>query len=246
MLDAVPRNFRNQLLSGLTPAQLAHLVPHLEPVELPVRLTMQVPDEPIEQVYFPAVGITSIAVADTRGKRIEAGLFGRDGMSGLPLLMGTDRSPHEVFVQTGGQGHRMDADALREAMAAEPALRERFLLFVQALAVQVSYTTLANGQHTIVARLARWLLMCDDRSDGNAFELTHEFLALMLGVRRAGVTVATHELEGRGLIKATRGLIRVLDRGGLETAADGSYGVPEAEYERLLGQRLLGQGAGQA
>ncbi len=235
MLDAIPHNFRNQLLSGLAPAQLAHLVPHLEPVELPLRMTMQVPDEPIEQVYFPASGITSIAVGDARGKRIEAGLFGRDGMTGLPVVMGDDRSPHEVFIQTEGQGHRMDADALREAMAAEPAIRERFLRFIQAIAIQVSYTTLANGQHTIVARLARWLLMCDDRSDGDTFALTHEFLSLMLGVRRAGVTVATHELEGRGLIKATRGRIRILDRGGLETAADGAYGVPEAEYQRLLG-----------
>ncbi len=241
MLDAIPQNFRNQLLSGLTPAQLAHLVPHLEPVELPVRLTMQVPHEPIEQVYFPASGITSIAVADTRGKRIEAGLFGRDGMTGVPVVMGDDRSPHEVFIQTEGQGHRMNADALREAMAAEPAIRDRFLRFIQAVAIQVSYTTLANGQHTIVARLARWLLMCDDRSDGDTFLLTHEFLSLMLGVRRAGVTVATHELEGRGLIKATRGRIRILDRGGLETAADGSYGTPEAEYQRLLGMK-----AGQA
>ena len=241
MLDAISRNFRNQLLSGLTEAQLAHLVPHLEPVELPVRLTMQVPDEPIEHVYFPAAGITSIAVADARGKRIEAGLFGRDGMTGVPVVMGDDRSPHEVFIQIEGQGHRMDADALREAMAAEPAIRERFLRFTQALAVQVSYTTLANGQHTLPARLARWLLMCADRADGDAFVLTHEFLSLMLGVRRAGVTVAIHELEGRGLIKATRGRIRVLDRGSLEMVADGSYGVPEAEYQRLLGGR-----AGQA
>jgi CRP-like cAMP-binding protein len=237
MLDAIPRNFRNQLLSGLTPAQLARLVPHLEPVELPVRLTMQVPGELIEQVYFPSSGITSIVVGDSRGKRIEAGLFGRDGMSGSPVVMGDDRSPHEVFVQTEGQGHRMDADALREAMTAEPAIFARFLRFIQAIAVQVSYTTLANGQHTIVARLARWLLMCDDRSDGDSFSLTHEFLSLMLGVRRAGVTVATHELEGRGLIKATRGRIRILDRGGLETASDGAYGVPEAEYQRLLGAK---------
>jgi CRP-like cAMP-binding protein len=234
MLDAIPRNFRNQLLSGLTEAQLEHLVPHLEPVELPMRLAMQVPHEPIEHVYFPAVGITSIVVTNAGDKRLEAGLFGRAGMSGLPVVMGTDRSPHEVFVQVEGQGHRIEVDALREAMAAEPAIRERFLPFMQATAVQVSYTALANGHHTIEARLARWLLMCDDCSDGDTVVLTHEFLALMLGVRRAGVTVAVHQLEGRGLIKATRGRLRILDRGGLETAA---YGVPEAEYQRLLGGR---------
>ncbi len=145
------------------------------------------------------------------------------------------------MVQLPGTGHRIEAAALREAMGAEPAIRERFLRYAQAFSVQVAHTTLANGRHTIQARLARWLLMCQDRVGGDNLDLTHEFLSLMLGVRRAGVTMATHDLEGRGLIKATRGRIRVIDRAGLEAAAPGIYDVPEAEYARLMG---VGRGPG--
>jgi CRP-like cAMP-binding protein len=236
MLDAIPRNFRNQLLSGLTETQLGVLAEHLEPVDLPVRMVLEAPDQPIEHVVFPASGITSIVAIGKGDKRIEAGLFGRDGMSGSVVLLGADRSPHETFVQVAGSGHRIEADALREAMRQEPAIRERFLLFIHASAIQVAQTALANGKQTMEARLARWILMCHDRMDGDEVMLTHEFLSLMLGVRRAGVTVSVHMLEGRGLIKATRGRIRILDRGALEAAADGGYGIPEAEYQRLLGR----------
>ncbi len=238
-MDALSRNFRNALLAGLTEAQLGHLAPELEPVELPLRMMLQAPGEPIEHLYFPGSGLGSLIAVGPDGGRIEAGLFGREGMSGLAVVLGDDRSPHEVVIQVSGAGHRIETDALREAMAAEPAIRERFLRFSQAFAVQVAHTALANGRHTIQARLARWLLMCHDRVSGDSMELTHEFLGLMLGVRRAGVTVTVHDLEGRGVIKATRGRIRLLDRGGLEALAHGIYGVPEAEYERLMGSKVL-------
>ncbi len=235
MLDAVPRNFRNQLLSGLTEAQLARLAPELEPMELPLGMVLESPGEVIEQVHFPASGVGSVIAVGPDGQRVEAGLFGRDGMTGLAVVLGTDRSPHEMRCQVPGTGHRLAADALREAVAAEPAIRGRLLLYAQAFAVQVAHTALANGRHPLQTRLARWLLMCHDRVDGDAMEITHEFLSVMLGVRRAGVTVALHELEGRGHIKATRGRIRLLDRAGLEATAQGIYGVPEAEYARLMG-----------
>lgn len=234
-MDALSRNFRNTLLAGLTEAQLRHLAPELEPVELPLGMALQAPGEPIEHVYFPGSGVGSVIAVGPEGDRIEAGLFGREAMTGMAVVMGDDRSPHEVLIQVPGAGHRLQADALREAMAAEPAIRERFLRSVQAFAVQVAHTALANGRFSLQPRLARWLLMCHDRVDGDQLHLTHEFLALMLGVRRAGVTVTVHELEGRGLIRATRGCIRLLDRGGLEALAHGAYGVPEAEYRRLMG-----------
>ncbi len=234
MADATPQQFRNALLAGLAPAQLARLAAELEPVALPVRVVLERPGEPIEHVHFPSSGVASLVAIGPDGQRIEAGLFGREGMSSLPVLMGGDSSPHETLMQVDGTGHRIETGALREAMAAEPAIRERFLRYAQAFAVQVAHTTLANGRHPLQPRLARWLLMCHDRVDGHQFDLTHEFLSLMLGVRRAGVTVAVHELEGRGVIKATRGRIRVLDRDGLATVAEGIYGVPEAEYARLL------------
>ncbi len=234
MADATPQQFRNALLAGLAPAQLARLAAELEPVELPVRVVLERPGEPIEHVHFLSSGVASLVAIGPDGQRIEAGLFGREGMSGLALVLGDDRSPHETMMQVEGTGHRIDADSLREAMAAEPAIRERFLRYSQAFAIQVAHTTLANGRHPLQPRLARWLLMCHDRVDGHQVDLTHDFLALMLGVRRAGVTVAVHEMEGRGFIKATRGRIRVLDRDGLATLAQGIYGVPEAEYTRLL------------
>jgi CRP-like cAMP-binding protein len=235
MLDAVPGNFRNRLLAGLTEAQLGRLAPDLEPVELTLRMELETPSEPIEHVYFPGSGVGSVIAIGPDGQRVEAGLFGREGMSGLAVVLGADRSPNETRYQLPGTGHRIEVGVLREAMGAEPAIRERFLLYSQAFAVQVAHTTLANGRSTIAVRLARWLLMCHDRVSGDVLELTHEFLSIMLGVRRSGVTVATHELEGRGLITATRGRIRVLDRGGLLAEAHGIYGVPEAEYARLMG-----------
>jgi hypothetical protein len=158
-------------------------------------------------------------------------------MSGLPVVLGADRWPNTTTMQGPGHGHRVAADRLREAMRAEPGLRDRLLLYAQAMSVQAAQTAVANGQNTIGERLARWLLMCDDRVDGSVIDLTHEFLAIMLGVRRAGVTVAMHVLEGQQLIRAKRARIEVLDREGLERAANGSYGVAEAEYARLLRAR---------
>lgn len=236
MADGAPRQARNHLLAGLAQAQLARLAPELEPVELPLGTTLEGAGEPIGQVYFPASGLTSVVAVGADGGRIEAGLFGRDGMTGVAVVMGDDRSPHETLIQMPGAGHRIAAGALRDAMREEPAIRERFLRFAQAFAIQLAHTALANGRSTIQPRLARWLLMCHDRADGDILELTHEFLSLMLGVRRAGVTVALHELEGRRLVKATRGRICILGRAGLEALAHGIYGVPEAEYARLMGE----------
>jgi CRP-like cAMP-binding protein len=237
MINATPWTSRNRILAGLTEARLALLAPHLAPVELELRMVLEVPGEPIAHVYFPASGVISVVAVGTDKRRIEVGLFGRDGMSGLAVVLGDDRSPHETLVQVPGFGHRLAADALREAMADAP-LRDHLLHFAQAFSVQTAYTALANGRHNIEERLARWLLMCHDRGEGDALALTHDFLATMLGVRRAGVTVALHMLEGRGLIKATRGRIQVLDRGDLERAATGLYGPPEAEYARLMAKEV--------
>src|SRR4051794_18441090 len=151
-------------------------------------------------------------------------------MSGLTVLLGTDRSPHACFVQTAGSGWRIRADALCRALAASAALHQHLLRFVQAFMVQMGQTALANGSSTLEQRLARWLLMCHDRVDGDGLATTHEFLSLMLSVRRAGVTVALQALEERGLISTKRGQIAVLDRAGLEGVAGDSYGLCEAEY----------------
>lgn len=229
--------YRNLLLASLDARQLAWLRPHLEPVDLDLGTVLESPGEPIAHVHFPDAGIGSVMVLGPDGQRVEAGLFGREGMSGLAVVLGEERSPHEVVVQLAGHGHRIEADDLRAAMRAEPSLRELFLRYALTTLGQSANTILANARLGIEARLARWLLMCHDRVDGDVLPLTHEFLSVMLGVRRAGVTVAVHMLEGRGLIRATRGRIHVMDRGGLEQAAGGIYGPSEAEYVRLMGPR---------
>jgi CRP-like cAMP-binding protein len=204
-------------------------------VELTHRQVIEEPNEPISHVYFPDPSVTSVVAITPQNERLEVGLYGPEGMSGLALVNGADRSPHQTFIQVPGQAIRMEADDFRAALDTSPSLRRLLLLYSQAQSVQIAYTALANGRFTIDERLARWLLMCHDRIDGDAFPITHEFLALMLGIRRAGVTTALQTLETSRVIKAGRGRIEILDRDELRAGAGDCYGVPEAEYERLIG-----------
>ena len=157
-------------------------------------------------------------------------------LTGTSILHGADTTPHEIFTQVPGSALRLGVDDLRTAIRTSPSLHQHLLRYAEAFNVQVAYTALSHGSYTIEERLARWLLMCHDRVDGDDLPLVHEFLSMMLGVRRSGVTIAVQTLEGTGVIKATRGHIIVRDRARLEEAAGGSYGVPEAEYRRLFGQ----------
>jgi CRP-like cAMP-binding protein len=228
--------FQNRLLNSLSPADLSLLRPLLKPIDLPMEMVLEVPNEPIPLVYFPESGIASVVAGE--GARIEVGLIGREGMSGLSIVMGDDRSVNSTFMQGGGAGFRVSTKDFGRALQKSDTLRLSLLRYAQVFSTQVAQTAVANGRAKLEARLARWLLMAHDRFDHEAFPFTHKFLALMLGVRRPGVTVALHFLEGYGLIKATRGLIAVVDRKGLEAHADASYGVPEAEYERLIGKKV--------
>lgn len=225
---------RNRLLASLVEDDVERLRPHLRPVELEMQMRLQIPHEPVAEVYFPETGIASIVAIGADDRRIEAGLFGRDGMTGTPILLGNQSSPNEIFVQLAGTGLVMPGEALHEALGASPTLRTRLLRFVSVLLVQTSHTALANGRARIEERLARWLLMYHDRIDGDELVITHDFLSLMLGVRRPGVTDAVHLLEGQGPIRAFRGRIVIRDRPALETIAGGFYGVPEREYSRLI------------
>jgi len=230
---------KNRLLASLSAADLALLQARLKPVDLPLETVLEEPHEPIDWVYFLESGIASVVAGD--GSRIEVGLIGREGMSGLSIVLGDDRSVNSTFMQGAGAGLRLSARDLRLALAKSNTLRLGLLRYAQVFSTQVAQTALSNGRGKLEARLARWLLMAQDRFASEAFPFTHRFLALMLGVRRPGVTVTLHILEGYGLIRATRGLITVVDRKGLEAHADRSYGVPEAEYERLIG-RPIGNG----
>jgi CRP-like cAMP-binding protein len=227
----------NHLLSALSAADFTLLNGHLSAVPLELRRQIEDANKPIKQIYFPEDGIVSVVAEGTRGRQSEVGLIGREGMTGINVVMGNDRSPHLSYVQVAGRGQHMKADALRHAMRKSASMRNSFLHFAQAFMVQTAHTAVANGRANIEERLARWLLMVHDRLDGDDLPLTHEFIALMLNVRRAGVTVAVQALSDRNLIVPNRGHITVSNRAGLEAAANGLYGIPEAEYRRLTGWR---------
>ncbi|MGD9980048.1 MAG: Crp/Fnr family transcriptional regulator [Hyphomonadaceae bacterium] len=225
----------NRLLLALDAPDRDLLVPHLTRVDLPLRTLLEKPNEKISHVYFVERGIVSVLAKSTIHESIEAGLIGWEGVTGIAVIMGNDRSPHECIVQVDGEALRIEVDAFRDAMTQSESLRTLLLRFVHVFNIQVAHTALANARAKIEERLARWLLMVHDRIPGDEACLTHEFVAIMLGVRRAGVTDALHELEGKGLIRSTRGVVRIVDREGLEIFAGGTFGVPEREYRRLIG-----------
>jgi CRP-like cAMP-binding protein len=191
-------------------------------------------NKPIKHIYFMEEGIASVVAVANGDKEIEVGLIGREGMSGIVVVMGNHQSPHVTYVQVRGRAQRMGVAEFRAALEASATLKPLLLKFAQVFMVQTAHTAIANGRASVVERLARWVLMARDRLDGDEVELTHEFLALMLGVRRAGVTEALNALEERELLRPGRGKILVLNRKGLEKVAGGYYGVPEAELHRLM------------
>jgi len=228
----------NHMLSRLSSTDYARLKPHLTTVRFDVSRTFEEPNKPIKHVCFPLDGLVSVVAFTSGTRQSEVGLIGREGMTGINVVMGGDRSPHLSYVQVPGQaGLRLSADELREAMRERPTIQSCFLHFAQAFMTQATHTAVANGRGKIEERLARWLLMVHDRLSGNELNLTHEFIAMMLNVRRAGVTEALRGLTDRGLITAKRGQIVVTDRSGLEEHANGLYGIPEREYLRLIGWR---------
>jgi CRP-like cAMP-binding protein len=225
---------RNRLLAAMSKSDLALLQPHLQPMNLPLRHDMERPNRPIETVYFMETGIASVVAVDANRTQVEVGLIGREGMSGLAVVLGGNQSPHATYVASAGEGLRMTARNLRKAMDASESLRNLLLKFAHVFMVQTGHTAFANARARIDQRLARWILMAHDRLGGDTLSLTHEFLALMLGVRRAGVTVSLQDLKRQKLIDTGRNQIFVLNRKGLERVARESYGVPEKEYRRLI------------
>jgi CRP-like cAMP-binding protein len=226
---------RNQLLASLSTDDLDLLEPHLASVTLGVRKPLETPNRRIEAVYFPESGFASVVAIQSNGKQVEIGLVGREGMTGLPIVFGNHRSPHSTYIQAAGTGKCISANELREATMSSLSLRNSLLKYAQAFGVQTSHTAISNAWAKMDVRLARWLLMAHDRIGDDALPLTHEFLSLMLGVRRPGVTDALNALRKQGLVSYHRGQITVRDRKGLERTAGDAYGIPEAEYRRLIG-----------
>ncbi|MBN9587692.1 MAG: Crp/Fnr family transcriptional regulator [Alphaproteobacteria bacterium] len=214
--------------------------PHLESVQLKERQVIEVPHKPITHSYFLESGVASVVAVDSEDHRIEVGVIGFEGMTGVPLIMGDDRAQHSTYMQIGGAGHRIAQEPLCQAIAGSEAMRALMLKWAQGFMIQTAHTALANGRAKLEQRLARWLLMAHDRLTTNAVPLTHEFLAVMLGVRRAGVTVAIHSFERRGFVTTRRGQLTMVDRAGIEQVAGSFYGTPEAELKRLFGHATQG------
>lgn len=201
------------------------------------RSVLQSASHPIDDLYFIETGLASILVYSGTSK-IEVGIVGREGIVGITSALGGDSGPFEVIVQVPGVAYRISRPALQSLFAEVPTLAQTLQLFAIVQLVQYSQTALANGRCTVEQRLARWLLMAHDRLDSDEVALTHEFLAMMLGVRRPGVTVALHMLEGALAIRARRNSIRILDREKLKITAGEFYGATEATYEQLFGVKL--------
>ncbi len=226
---------RNQLLGRLAPGDLALVQPHLEPVHLAAGEVLQEPGQPLERVWFPEEGLASVVAVSGGGERIEVAVAGREGMIGVGAIHGARRARHQALVQVGGRARALPAAVLARAMRESSSFEAFMLRYLDVALVQVAHTALAHGRYTISERLARWLLMCRDRLDGDDLPVTHDTLALVLGVRRPGVTNALHVLEGVGIVRATRGNVRILDRARLEEEAGDCYGLPEACHAELFG-----------
>jgi CRP-like cAMP-binding protein len=215
----------NFILKGLSDDDFGLLQPYLETIRLPVHKALETRNRKIRTVYFMESGFASVVANGSTRPSIEVGLIGREGMSGLAVVLGADRPAHETYIQAAGSGLCLAADSLRGAIDKSPSLHRELLKAAYAFQTQVTQTALANGRSKIEERLARWLLMADDRIDGEV-PLTHEFLSLMLGVQRSGVTLAVQALEADGLIAARRGRISILKRAKLEKKSNGTYTPP--------------------
>jgi CRP-like cAMP-binding protein len=224
----------NRLLAVLSPAYRELVRPHLELVPLEVRQILERPGEPISHAHFVESGLVSMIGVSKADQRIEVGMVGYEGVAGVGVVLGADRSTNVALVQSSGTALRISTLAMREVIAASPTLTDTLLRYVHVFLVQANHTAVAAGCGKIHERLARGLLMWHDRVRDDQLSVTHDFLALLLGVQRPGVTVALHELEGKGLIRSTRNMVRILDRNGLHRAANGYYGSAEAAYDQII------------
>ena len=224
----------NRILNALSPAEYARLAPHLEPVSLSGGEVLYRPDEATTHVYFPNRGTVSVVSVFEDGGSVEVGIVGNEGLFGVSVLLGSVTSPLEALVQLPGDALRIRADLLKQEFKKCSALLDLILRYTQAFIIQIAQAAACNRAHQVEGRLARWLLMCQDRARADKLELTHEFIAAMLGIRRAGVTEAAGALQRAGIIKYHRGHITIIDRKGLEAASCECYRVVQQEFARLL------------
>ena len=215
----------NRILLGIPDEECSGLRPYLEYVALERHNTLHEPNETPRYVYFPNAGLLSLVVVTVDGKTVEAGIVGREGIVGLASAVGLSRNPLREIVQIAGNGFKIAIVALKNALGATPQLRDMLSRYAVLHSLQVSQTAACNRLHGAAQRLARWLLMTQDRVDSGMLEITHDFLATMLGTDRPSITVAASQLQGQQLIEYSRGSVKILNRKKLEKFACECYGV---------------------
>ena len=225
----------NRLLAALPGSDLRRVLAGCETVELAFADVLYNPGERLSHVYFPTTSFISMIMPVDASASLEVGLIGNEGMFGVPLVLGVDVSPVSAVVQGAGSALRMDAPAFCRELGRSPAMQREIDRYVFVRLSQFAQTAGCTRFHVVEARLARWLLMTQDRAHSDAFHVTQEFLALMLGVRRVGVTKAASSLQSRRLIQYSRGDITILDRRGLKAASCGCYKADRETYHRILG-----------
>ncbi|MBD2076171.1 Crp/Fnr family transcriptional regulator [Phormidium sp. FACHB-592] len=223
----------NFLLAALPAEDYQRLQQYMELVDLPLRQTIYDLGEPITHVYFPRGAVVSLVITLEDGSIMEAGMVGREGMAGLPALLSGKTKAHHGFVQIAGQAWRLSVTALKAEFDRGDSFQKLVLRYFQALFTQVAQTGVCNRFHTTEERLARWLLLVSDCVQADEFDLTQEFIAQMIGVRRAGVTVAAITLNQAGLLRYTRGHIKIIDRSGLEAFSCECYQMVRDEFAWL-------------
>lgn len=223
--DATNRHVENKILLAIPENEFLSIRPQLEPVELESHQILHEAHEPMQYAYFPNDGLLSLVVVFSDGKTVEAGIIGKEGLVGIPATAGLSRSPLREVVQITGEGLRIPAAALRELLATAPRLRHELEQFSVVLGLQVAQTAGCNRLHDVEKRLARWLLMAEDRVSSEFLPITHDFLATMLGTDRPSVSLAAGVLQKAGVIEYSRGSVKILNRAGLERSSCECYGV---------------------
>jgi CRP-like cAMP-binding protein len=226
---------QNRLLASLPTEVYQRLHAHLEPLELEYKFTLYEANQPIHFVYFLDTGVASLVSTMKNGQAAEVGTIGNEGVVGLPIVFGDATTLTSVYMQVRGFGLKIKATSFREAIRESEPLRRSMLHYAHAFFNQVAQTAACNLFHPLEQRCCRWLLSTRDRMRSNQFPLTQEFLAMMLGVQRTGVTLAAANLQRAGLIEYTRGNIKILDSTRLEQHSCECYDVTKRDFDRLLG-----------